>query len=111
MPFRRLQTVVEYKALLGGVEVKYLAKKETKNASKTCRRCGHVAQVRGREFRCPGCGMVYSRDPNVTIDIARRITSPSGWGSREPPEPSDEGGGGKPRLNGGSPALKGGGLA
>jgi hypothetical protein len=28
LPFRRLQTIIEYKALLEGIEVKYLTKKE-----------------------------------------------------------------------------------
>ena len=105
LPFRKLQTYIEYKALLEGIEVRYLAKKEVKNTSKTCHRCGHVAQVKGREFRCPKCGLVYNRDLNAAINIARRLMRSAGWGKRELPEPPDEGGGGKPRLNGGSPAL------
>ncbi|MGC8936893.1 MAG: zinc ribbon domain-containing protein [Candidatus Methanomethylicaceae archaeon] len=40
---------------------KYLSRKETKNTSKTCHRCGHVAQVNGRFFKCPNCGMEYGR--------------------------------------------------
>jgi len=108
LPFRKLQMYIEYKALLKGIEVRYLTKEETKNTSKTCHRCGYVTQVEGREFRCPRCGLVYNRDLNAAINIARRITSPSGWGSVGPPEPPDGGGGEKPRPNGGSPALKGG---
>jgi predicted RNA-binding Zn-ribbon protein involved in translation (DUF1610 family) len=84
--------------------------REKRNTSRTCHRCGHVAQVRGRIFKCPKCGMEYDRDLNACVNIARRVTSSAGWGSREPPEPSDEGTGAKPPLNGGSLALQGGGL-
>jgi IS605 OrfB family transposase len=54
LPFRRLQSYVEYKALLSGVNVVYV---KPRNTSKTCYRCGHVARsLRGREFRCPDAG-------------------------------------------------------
>jgi len=43
LPFRKLQTIIEYKALLEGIDVRYLSKKETKNTSKTCHRCGHAS--------------------------------------------------------------------
>jgi IS605 OrfB family transposase len=105
LPFRKLQEIVEYKALLEGIEVRYLTKKETRNTSKTCHRCGHVAQVSGREFRCPKCGLIYNRDLNACINIARRLMRSAGWGSCEPPEPADEGKGVKPSLNAGSSRL------
>jgi IS605 OrfB family transposase len=105
LPFRKLQTYIEYKALLEGIEVRYLTKKETRNTSKTCHRCGHVAQVKGRIFKCPKCGMEYDRDLNACINIAHRVMSSMGWGSREPPKPADEGIGEKPTLNAGSLAL------
>jgi IS605 OrfB family transposase len=108
LPFRKLQAYIEYKALLEGIEVKYLTKEETRNTSKTCHRCGHVAQVKGREFRCPKCGLIYNRDLNACVNIAHALTRGMGWGSREPPEPADEAGGVKPQPNAGSPALKGG---
>jgi len=78
LPFRKLQEIVEYKALLEGIEVRYLPKKEVRNTSKTCHRCGHVAQLNGREFRCPKCGLVYNRDLNACINIARRVMSSAG---------------------------------
>jgi putative transposase len=108
LPFRKLQTYIEYKALLERIEVRYLTKKEVRNTSKTCHRCGHVAQVNGREFRCPKCGLIYDRDLNACINIARRLMRSAGWGSCEPPEPADEGKGVKPSLNAGSSAFKGG---
>ena len=106
LPFRKLQTYIECKANLEGIEVRYLTKKETKDTTKTCHRCGHVAQVKGREFRCPKCGLIYNRDLNAAINIAHALTRRMGWGSREPPEPADEAGGVKPQLNAGSPRLK-----
>jgi IS605 OrfB family transposase len=50
LPFRKLQTIIEYKALLEGIEVEYLTKKETRNTSKTCHRCGHVARAQRRKL-------------------------------------------------------------
>jgi len=90
LPFRKLQIYIEYKALLEGIEVRYLPKKEVRNTSKTCHRCGHAAQVNGREFRCPKCGLVYNRDLNACINIARRLMRSAGWGSLAF-EPADEG--------------------
>ena len=92
LPFRRLQTIIEYKALLEGIEVRYLTKKETRNTSKTC----------------PKCGLTYNRDLNACINIAHALTRGMGWGSCEPPEPADEGTGAKPALNAGSLVLQGG---
>jgi IS605 OrfB family transposase len=91
-PFRKLQTILEYKTLLEGVELRYLTKKETKDTSKTCHRCGHVAHVKGRIFKCPKCGMEYDRDLNACVNVAHRVMSFMGWGSRksEPPKPADE---------------------
>ena len=105
LPFRKLQEIVECKALLEGIDVVYLEKKLVKNTSKTCHRCGYVAQAKGRIFKCPKCGMEYDRDLNAAINIARRVMSSAGWGSCEPPKPADEAGGVKPQLNAGSPAL------
>jgi putative transposase len=75
VPFRKLQTIIEYKALLEGIEVRYLTKEETKNTSRTCHRCGHVARVK----------IEYDRDLNACVNIAHRVTSSMGWGSCEPP--------------------------
>jgi len=85
--FRKLQTYIEYEANLEGISVVYV---NPKNTSKRCHRCGHVAQVNGRKFRCPKCGLVYNRDLNSAINIAQRIRSPLRWGSSEPPELPDE---------------------
>jgi len=99
LPFRKLQTYVEYKALLEGVDVRYLPKKEVRNTSKTCHRCGHVARVNGRKFRCPECGLRYNRDPNAAINIAHALMRGMGWRSCEPLEPADVSECEKPRAN------------
>jgi IS605 OrfB family transposase len=104
-PFRKLQAYIEYRALLEGIDVVYLGKKLVRNTSKTCHRCGHVAQVKGRIYKCPKCGNKYDRDLNACINIARRVMSSAGWGRSEPPEPANEAGGEKPQLNAGSLAL------
>jgi len=85
LPFRRLQRMIEYKALLEGIDVRYLTEKETRGTSRTCHRCGHVAQLKGREFRCPRCGMEYDRDLNACVNIAHRVMSSVGWVWGEPP--------------------------
>ena len=83
MPYRRLQTNIEYKANLEGIEVRYIKGK----TSKICHRCGHVApKVNGREFRCPKCGLIYSRDLNGAINIAQLVKSGLGWGSCDTPK-------------------------
>jgi putative transposase len=44
----------------------------SKQSEGDCHRCGHAAQW-NREFRCPKCGLVYNRDLNACINIARRL--------------------------------------
>lgn len=88
LPFRRLQAIVEYKAILNGVNVIYLPKKLVKNTSRTCHRCGHAAQKVKREFGCPNCEMEYDRDLNACINIAHRVMSSMGWRSCEPRKPA-----------------------
>ena len=74
--FRKLQAYIEYKANLEGIPVVYV---NPKNSSKTCHRCGHVARkVEGREFRCPKCGLVYNRDLNSAINLARSLMRGAG---------------------------------
>jgi transposase len=81
--------------------------KETRNTSKTCHRCGYVAHVKERIFKCSRCGMEYDRDLNACINIAHRVMSSMGWGSREPPKPAGEEVGVKPTLKAGSLAPRG----
>jgi IS605 OrfB family transposase len=74
--FKRLQTIIEYEALL---EVKYLTKKRWRTRLEHAVGVGHVAQIKGREFRCPKCRLIYNRDLNACINIA--LMRGMGWGS------------------------------
>ncbi len=106
LAFRRLQTYVEYKANLHGIEVRYLTKEETKNTTKTCHKCGHVVRrVLNGKLKCPKCRLNYDRDLNAAINIARRVMSSMGWRSREPLEPAYVTEGVKPQANVGSSRL------
>lgn len=81
--FRKLQKYIEYKALLSGIPIVYV---KPKNTSRTCHRCGFtVDEVKGREFRCPRCGLRYNRDLNAAINIALALTRGRGWGAVTPP--------------------------
>ncbi|MBD3193675.1 MAG: transposase [Candidatus Lokiarchaeota archaeon] len=81
LPFRRLQTHIEYKALKRAIAVKHIDPKRT---SKQCSCCSIKTKVGfHRTFSCPHCGLIYDRDLNASINIAQRITSLLGWGSCE----------------------------
>ncbi|MGB9914310.1 MAG: zinc ribbon domain-containing protein [Candidatus Bathyarchaeales archaeon] len=58
---------------------------EAKDTSRTCHRCGHVVQVKGRAFKCQKCGMLYNRDLNACVNIAHALMRGMGWGSVIPP--------------------------
>ncbi len=91
LPFRKLQTIIEYKAHLEGIAIRYLTRSQTRYTSKECHKCGHVARIRNRrELHCSNCGLRYNRDLNACVNIARRIMSSVGWGSRDTPELSNE---------------------
>ena len=88
LPFRKLQDYIEYKALKKGIAVEYI---NPENTTKECHRCGTMNHVGyARTYECPKCGLIYDRDLNAGINIARRITSSLGWGTRECPEQPNE---------------------
>jgi len=76
--FRKLPQYIEYKANLEGIPVVCV---NPKNTSKRCHKCGHVAHINGREFRCPACGLKYNRDLNAAINVAHSLTRGVGWES------------------------------
>jgi putative transposase len=101
MPYRKLQTYIQYKANLEGIEVKYV---KAKARSKACHRCGRATRkLNGRSFKCPSCGLIYNRDLNGAVNIAQFLERELRWGRREPPEPTNERISEKPTLNVGSP--------
>ena len=88
LPFHKLQVYIEYKALRKGIPVEYI---DPKNTSKECHRCGTLNKVGyHRNYECSHCGLSYDRDLNAALNIARRITSSLGWGTRECPEQPNE---------------------
>jgi len=103
LPFRKLQAILEYKALLNGIEVKYLRKKYVRNTSKRCHSCGRVTRITyEREFKCPICGLIYNRDLNACINIAHALIRGMGWWRSEPRGPAYVTRGAKPQPNAGS---------
>ena len=71
-PFRRLQAYIDNKARWAGVPIEYVSAAYT---SKTCHVCGHInrkLKVTDRSWQCPNCGAKLERDPNSSINIARR---------------------------------------
>jgi len=89
--YRQLQQVIEYKALMNGIGVVYLTQEDTRYTSMTCHRCGYVTPIDNeRTFKCSNCGMVYNRDLNASINIARKIMGFTGCRSCETRKPTND---------------------
>jgi IS605 OrfB family transposase len=58
LPFRRLQTIIEYKALLEDIEVKYLTKKRWETRLEHSVGVGMLPKLEGGEFGCLKCGLI-----------------------------------------------------
>ncbi|MBD3254083.1 MAG: IS200/IS605 family element transposase accessory protein TnpB [Candidatus Lokiarchaeota archaeon] len=87
LPFRKLQTYVEYKALREGIKTAYV---DPKHTSQECHRCGKRNKIKfARTYTC-SCGLNYDRDLNASVNIAHRITSSMGWGKSGLPEQPNE---------------------
>ncbi|MHA1505858.1 MAG: RNA-guided endonuclease InsQ/TnpB family protein [Candidatus Asgardarchaeia archaeon] len=83
--FRKLQSLIEYKALERGIPVVYVS---PKNTSITCPRCGHVDKANRRSqslFRCVECGFQHNADYIASLNLSRVELARSGWAVVNPP--------------------------
>ena len=69
--FRRIANLIEYKAALAGIKIKYISEE---NTSQTCPVCGHKYKPSDRNFRCPVCSFKYHRDGVGAINIYKKYT-------------------------------------
>ena len=69
--FRRIANLIEYKAALAGIKIKYISEE---NTSQTCPVCGHKYKPSDRNFRCPVCSFEYHRDGVGAINIHKKYT-------------------------------------
>lgn len=70
--FFQLQSFLDYKATLHGVDVQYI---DPRNTSRTCCVCGHVAKANRKtqsSFLCVSCGHAANADDNAAINIATK---------------------------------------
>jgi IS605 OrfB family transposase len=66
---RRLQQLIEYKALWNGIPVRYVNEYYT---SITCHNCGNRGKREGTLFYCSTCNRKFNADGNASINIALR---------------------------------------
>ena len=72
--FGRLQSYIEYKSKLAGIEVEYVNPKYT---SQRCPKCGKLNHAKDREYKC-SCGYERHRDVVGAINISEGTTESFG---------------------------------
>ena len=86
--FRKLQNIIEYKAKLAGLNVKYV---NAKGTSTLCPICGEKLSPNGyRRLRCSRCGLEEDRDIIAVKSLLRRCQMDVGGFARSPRKPSHE---------------------
>ena len=65
--FNQLRQYISYKAILNGVPVVLVNPRYT---SKTCNKCHHIGNRKGKVFECNNCGNNMDADVNAAINIA-----------------------------------------
>lgn len=71
-PFRKLQDMIEYKAVESGIPVEYIQPEHT---SQECNKCGHTAEINRESvyFECVECGYQVNADVNAAFNIANSV--------------------------------------
>jgi len=80
LPYRQIQSFIEYKMAWLGYKTHYV---DAKNTSKTCPRCGSLSKV-GRVFECRQCGYKADRHFVACVNILRM------WGKGFSPKALNE---------------------
>lgn len=89
--FRKLQSMIEYKAKLKGLRVVFVDPAYT---STLCPVCGEKLIPNGhRVLKCPNCSLEFDRDAVGSWNISLRASKM--WGASVPPESPPMSGGGK----------------
>ncbi|MCR6668978.1 MAG: transposase, partial [archaeon YNP-WB-040] len=89
--FRKLQNIIEYKAKLVGLNVKYV---NAKGTSTLCPICGEKLSPNGyRRLRCSRCGLEEDRDIIAVRNLLRRYQIDVGSSPVHPKSPPMKGGG------------------
>ena len=65
--FNQLRQYISYKAILNGVPVVLVNPRYT---SKTCNKCHHIGNRKGKVFECNNCGNNMDADINASLNIA-----------------------------------------
>ena len=89
--FRKLQNIIEYKAKLAGLNVKYV---NARGSSSLCPKCGVRLSPNGyRLMKCPECGLEEDRDIVAVKNLLERYQMDVGASPVHPKSPPMTGGG------------------
>ena len=89
--FRKLQNIIDYKAKLTGLNVKYV---HAKGTSSLCPTCGEKLSPNGyRLMKCPECGLEEDRDVVAVKKLLKRYQMDVGASTVHPESPPMTGGG------------------
>ena len=89
--FRKLQEIIDYKAKLSGLNVRYV---DAKGTSSLCPICGGRLSPNGyRMMMCPTCGLKEDRDVIAVKNLLHRYQMDVGASSVHPESPPMTGGG------------------
>ena len=89
--FRKLQNIIDYKAKLAGLNVKYVDAEKTSSLCPICR--GRLSLNGHRRLRCPTCGLEEDRDVIAVKNLLRRYQIDVGASSVHPEGPPMKRGG------------------